>query len=201
MPFMPANEATANAASLGIDLYGRRVGFHLMLGGSMTENAQSEDIADPRLRYSGGEARLAMTATLWNSHGIFVGVGPGVEARATGIADSQGQSIAAWETVVAGGDVHGRVFLGRHVIVSGSAFAGVMPIAGEWQSSDTVDPAGAGSMEALVFASTLAASLRPAEWIAVNGGVAMRNATHTFEDGTTGTESTLRPFVGLELLY
>lgn len=204
LPFLDEEataSAEANAGSLSVDLYGRRVGFHLGLGGSMSESAQSEEISDPRLRYTSGEARLAFTGTLWNSYGVFVGVGPGVEARATGIADAEGSRMASWESVVAGGDLRARFFVGRHVIVSGSAFAGVMPLAGEWQALDSTDGATAGQMDSLVFAGNVAASLRPAEWIALHGGVAMREATHRVETGEIGGESTLRPYVGLELLY
>src|SRR5262249_14675286 len=104
---------TTDGGGIAIDLYGRRLGFDLALSGgadAQSKNAQASSQTQSSQQHAmSGEATLGMTASLWNSHGVSIGAGPGLEARASVGA---GDSIASWQTVVAGADVRARVFVG-----------------------------------------------------------------------------------------
>lgn len=201
-------------AGLAIDLHGRRLGFHLDLAASATEqvNAPVDGATGTRLTHA--EGALGLGATLVSSRGVYLSAGPALEARATAVGDfSQGnEAVASWQSVVAGGDVRARVFAGAHVYVTASAFAGAIPLHGGWQSVDaasatsTDGPVASARLEdALVFSGHVAAAVRPAEWVAFSAGVGARHATYGYRDDAglrgEGTERSVRPYVALELLY
>lgn len=195
---------SVDAAGLSIDLQGRRLGFALEVAGGSGErvNAPVEGIERSQLTF--GEARMSLGPAL-NAPGLFLSVGPAIEGRMTGVGsfDPGNEALASWQTTVAGAEARSRFFLSPRVFFSGSVFAGGIPLAGNWR---TVDAAGGtveeGRLErAAVVAGTVSASLRPTESIALTGGVAARQATYGFESRLEGREGTIRPFVGLELLY
>lgn len=63
-------------------------------------------------------------------------------------------------------------------------------------------PVRSGSLEdGRVLSGSAALSLRPVESLALSGGIAWRNASYTFAGDRTGSEQSLRPFLGLQLLY
>ncbi len=199
-----AEETAVRGGSLDVDLYGRRLGFHLGLAGGASEMAE---LGTDAVRYTYGEARVGLTAAV-NARGVFVGVGPALEARASALAvTSEGaDSLTSWQSAVAGGELRARAFAGRRVFVTASAFAGLAPLAGEWQAVNAtteagVDPFGSGRVEMKrVLDGSLAASLRAAEWIAVSGGVSVREASFAIE-GEERRERTVKPFAGVELLF
>lgn len=207
-------EGQARMAGLAIDLHGRRLGFHLDLAASATEqvNAPVDGATGTRLTHA--EGALGLGATIVNGRGLYVSAGPGVEARATAVGDfEQGnEAVASWQSVIAGGEVRARVFAGPRVYVTASAFAGVLPVYGGWQSVDaaaatsSTGPVGSARLEeSLVLAGHVAAAVRPAEWVAFSAGVGARDARYTFVDAggasSEGAERTVRPYVALELLY
>ena len=204
----------ARMAGLAIDLHGRRLGFHLALAGSATEQVDAPIESAEGSRLTHVEGALGLGATVVNARGIYLSAGPALEARATAVGHfEQGdEAVASWETVVAGGDVRARIFAGPRVYFTGSAFAGVAPLYGGWQSVDaataatSADPVGSARLtESTVFAGHLAAAVRPAEWVAFSAGVGVRHAAYTFTDdaGTEsrGEERGVRPYLALELLY
>ena len=200
-------EGAHQAGGLAIDLYGRRLGFNLAFAGGASRDATAPIDGVGGTRITTGEASASFTGVLWNSPGVFLAVGPSIEGRATAIGhfEEGNEAVASWQTVIAGGDARARVFAGPHVFFTGHVFAGALPVSGAWQS---VDAAAAGGevvstgelTDAFVLSGSASVSFRPAEWVAVSGGVAARTATYTFED-RTGSENTIRPYLALELLY
>ena len=216
IPAAGADRHFAGAAQggvLAIDLYGRRLGFDLLLAGSQAALA-NPDPAAPIPRAASGEASAAFTGVILNSRGIFLAAGPGVEARATmagALSADTNAAATSWQTAVAGGALHARVFVGPHVYLTGHGFAGAVALSGHWQSVDaaqilTSSSAGTAPIESgtlrdpAVYSGSLAASVRPVEWIALSGGVAARDASFA-TDGGHAREHGVRPFLGIELLY
>lgn len=195
-----------SGAAMVVDLYGRRLGFHLALAGGVTQNAPAPVEGAEGSRMTAGEMHAAFSAVLWNSDGLFLAVGPGFEGRATalGTTEEGNQALTSWQTVIGGADMRARYFVGPRVYFTGSAFLGAAPIVGRWQSVDAAasDVMHEGDLhDPIVLAGNLSASVRPAEWIAFSGGLSVRDARYRFDGGATGREQCLRPYLGLELLY
>ena len=198
---------------LGVDHYGRHLGFDLVLAGSQAAlPGGPADTAVIPSRAEAGEVDAAFTGALLNSHGLFLAIGPAVEARATMAGTfEQGNALAtSWQTVVGGGALHTRVFAGPHVYFTGHGYYGAVPLSGHWQTVDAAQAAAsttgtpllAGNVkDPSVVSGSLAASVRPVEWLALSGGIAARDATFSLDDGTHSHEHSVRPFLGLELLY
>ena len=221
MPLGAIGERHRGAGSSGamqIDMHGRVMGFHLGLAGTHLERKDRVAVQgiSPRQEsaLSTAEARASVSFAFWRSSGVLVAAGPAIEGRLTtvgGVSDLRA-SAGSWQSVIAGGDLRARVFVGRHLYVAASTFAGVRPIAGGWQAVK-LDPAamiadgGDSAMtssalrDARVFAGTAALGLRPAEPLAISAGVTVRHTSYRFADGTSGSERGLRPFVGLDLFY
>ncbi len=203
--------ASAPTGGFDVDLYGRQIAFHLSFAGLASNQASAPVEGIDNASLTSGEVRANLSAALWNSHGVFVGAGPGIEGRITtiGTLETGDEAFSSWQTVVAGADVRMRVFLGPRLFLTGTVFYGLMPLQGSWQTVNAAPPSGdqsdwlqEGSItKSAVLSTSIGASLRPAEWIALHGGVAIRSATHELDVGETGKESGLRPFLGLELLY
>lgn len=203
----------APGGGLAIDLFGRALGFHLSLlgGGSRAVTAPVPGVTDPR--FTTGEARAAITGVVANRHGAFVSFGPAVEARAAAVGhfEQGNEAVATWQSVVGGADLRGRVLASPRLYLTGSAFAGGLPLSGGWQSVDAarVTPS-QGSMQvmqaaeltgALVVSATASASYRAAEWAALSAGLSARAARYAWKNDGRGHERSLRPFLALELLY
>lgn len=204
---------------LGIDVYGRYVGFDLQLTGN--EGSLAPTPALPTASAATGGASAAITGVLWNSYGVFLGAGPAVEARATvsGVLDqsaspSNASSATSWQTVVGGAALHARVFAGHYVYFTGHAFYGAVPLSGTWQQASassvmafstgsSTGPTTVGTLtNPSVFSGSLAASLRPLNFMAITGGLNARQANFTTSSGGPRMiERSSTPFVGLELMY
>lgn len=195
---------------MAIDMQGRRLGFALSLvGGSGTQvNAPVEGLERSQMTF--GEARVSVGGVIANSPGVFLSAGPAVEARmsAVGSLEAGNEALASWQTTLLGAEVRSRFFLTPRVFFSGSAFLGVLPVSGYWQTVDAAPASEDGEIletgtleSSTVFAGTLSGSLRPTEWIALSTGVSVREAAYGFEGQGKGSEQMIRPFVGLDLMY
>jgi hypothetical protein len=207
-----------NGGILAVDFYGHYVGFDLQLTGN--EGQLSGTPAAPDASAATGGASAALTGVLWNSYGVFLGAGPAVEARATmsgsldGSASATNASSAtSWQTVVGGAAAHARVFAGHYVYFTGHAFYGAIPLSGTWQQANAsslmafstgsaAGPTTSGTLtDPRVFYGSLAASVRPFNWMAFTGGLDSRQASFVSSGGTRALERSSTPFVGLELVY
>jgi hypothetical protein len=202
-------EGDAQAAGLDIHLCGRWLAFDLSMLGAYDEKFAGP-VGESGTTFTAGEARAGFSGVIWNSNGVFFAVGPSIEGRATalGSLDQGNEGAASWQAVFAGPEVRGRVFAGPRLYVSANVFAGVESLGGGWQAARAkdaitgVEVIHSGSLESGdVIAGSASIAARPVGWLALSGGAAWRSAVYRFERGETGSEQSLRPFLGLELLY
>lgn len=199
-----SDRGQGNAGRLAIDIYGRRLGFNLALGGTLAQRAAAPVDGAEGSSMSNGEISLAFTYAIANSEGFFLGVGPGFEARLTalGTMETGNEAFASWQTFTPGADVRARYFVSPRVFFTGAAFLAPATVSGNWQAVDAAtSQVESGTIRGgHVLAGAVSASVRPAEWVALSGGLAVRDASYRMENGT-GREGGIRPYVGLELLY
>lgn len=199
----------AQAGGLGIHLGGRWLAFDLEIVGAY-DRKFAGPVGEAGTTFTSGEARAGFTGVIWNSSGVFVAIGPSIEGRATalGSLDQGSEGAASWQAVFAGPEMRARVFAGPRLYVSANVFAGVESLGGGWQAARASDAItgeeiiNSGALESGdVISGAAAIAMRPMEWLAISGGAAWRNATYRFERGDTGTETNLRPYLGLDFLY
>jgi hypothetical protein len=201
----PARTGEAEGGAMSIAVAGRHAGFLLSLSGDASRGAGAALAANDQ-RFGTGGMSFAISASLHASDAFVISAGPAVEAHGTAVAtiDPSGDVIDTWQGVVGGGAAHARLMLGRHVAVVADGFAGMVPVSGRWQVVDTASnqTLSRGSLaEPLVGAGTAALAIRPGEHLAIEGGIAARDASWRIDAATTGHERVARPFVGVGLVW
>jgi len=221
---IPGNPALMKGSAIGgamsTDLYGRMLGFDLgyRVLSSNTVDADGRVLSE-KSSYTAIEVQPGFNYVFVNSTPLFLSAGIGANARINlmNVDETLARSLGMWTTLSAGPNVRARLFLGPNFYLTGSAFVGLVKVAGFWTAAglnaSTAPPQAfynKGNLDGL-FVINASASLawRPLEWFAVSAGFAYRQASFTVTEdasGTTrergkGTENDLQPFAGVEFLY
>jgi hypothetical protein len=224
---IPGNPKLMKGSGMGgylsTDLYGQRLGFDLGYRVLSTNgvNADGTDLSASS-SYTALEVQPDFNIVLFNSTPFFLSAGIGANARVNvmNMDESLAHSLGSWATIAAGPNVRMRLFLGPNFYLTGSAFVGLLNVAGLWtaagiNASSTTPPQAfyeKGGLDG-IFVINGAASLawRPLEWFAVSAGCGYRKSSFTVVTDAdssgnrrelgSGNESDLQPFAGVEFLY
>lgn len=222
---IPGNPALMKGSAIGgamsTDLYGRMLGFDLGYR-VLSSNTVDGDgrVLSEKSSYTAIEVQPGFNYVFVNSTPLFLSAGVGANARINlmNVDETLARSLGMWTTISAGPNVRARLFLGPNFYLTGSAFVGLVKVAGFWTAAglnaSTAPPQAfynKGSLEGLfVINGSASLAWRPLEWFAVSAGFAYRQASFTVteEDASgntrergTGTENDLQPFAGVEFLY
>lgn len=202
-----AYRGRAGETSLTGELYGQRFGFNLDASANMGTSPETKEGVIPRSKVSSFAARGSGGTMLFASESVTFSAGLALEMRANAIGslDDGNQFLTQWQTAVAGADVHGRVFVTQRIYLGASAFAGLVPIAGRWESMDVAakngKPGSGNLSNASVFAAAATASYRAKDRLAITAGIAARDGEFHLRGNSRLHEQTVKPYLAIEVLY